>query len=193
MVLTESNFMDLGVLAPDFNLKSSTGQWLSLDDVHQNKPLVVIFICNHCPYVIHIAPALALLANKYQALGVNFVAINSNDTLAYPSDGFEFMELEREKRGYTFPYLFDETQSVAKAYEAACTPDLYVFGVDKRLIYRGQFDQTRPQRISSGNYDSQEEPATGASLASVLDDILSESLITIKSYPSIGCNIKWRL
>lgn len=192
MALTQSTMMTLGSKAPDFSLPATEGNVVSLADFSQAKALVVLFICNHCPYVIHIASALANLAKKYQSEGVAFVAINSNDAAAYPADSFANMKLEREKRGYTFPYLFDETQSVAHSYGAACTPDIYVFDHNQALVYRGQFDDTRPNRISSGNYDSSVNPANGSALAAALDLLLAGKKIPADQYPSMGCNIKWK-
>ncbi|MCR6651039.1 MAG: thioredoxin family protein [Cellvibrionaceae bacterium] len=192
MALTQSTMMTLGSKAPDFSLPATEGNIVSLADFSQAKALVVLFICNHCPYVIHIASALANLAKKYQSEGVAFVAINSNDAAAYPADSFANMKLEREKRGYTFPYLFDETQSVAHSYGAACTPDIYVFDHNQALVYRGQFDDTRPNRISSGNYDSSVNPANGSALAAALDLLLAGKKIPADQYPSMGCNIKWK-
>lgn len=192
MALTQSTMMALGSKAPDFSLLATDGSTVSLADFSQAKALVVLFICNHCPYVIHIAPSLAKLAKEYQEKGVAFVAINSNDTDAYPADSFANMKLEREKRNYTFSYLFDETQAVAQRYGAACTPDIYVFDGDQSLVYRGEFDGTRPNRISSGNYDSSVNPANGASLCKALDLLLAGEKIPEDQYPSMGCNIKWK-
>ncbi|WP_188150075.1 thioredoxin family protein [Teredinibacter waterburyi] len=192
MALTESTMMELHSAAPDFSLPATSGKTLSLADFSKYDALVVLFICNHCPYVIHIAPALAELACDYMEKNIGFVAINSNDTDAYPADSFELMKAEQALRGYPFPYLYDETQAVAKAYGAACTPDLYVFDGARKLAYRGQFDDTRPHRISSGNYDSGKAPANGDSLKIVLDQLLNGEQPPAKQYPSIGCNIKWR-
>lgn len=192
MALTQSTMMALGSKAPDFSLPATDGSIVSLKDFSNAKALVVLFVCNHCPYVIHIAPTLAKLAKEYQEKGVAFVAINSNDTDAYPADSFANMKLEKEKRGYTFPYLFDETQAVAQSYGAACTPDIYVFDGEQGLVYRGEFDGTRPNRISSGNYDSSVNPASGASLRKALDLLLAGEKIPEDQYPSMGCNIKWK-
>lgn len=181
----------LGSPAPDFSLPSTDGPVLGLDDVAQAEALVVLFICNHCPYVIHIAPALAALASEYMERKVAFVAINSNDAEQYPADGFEQMKREKAERGYPFPYLFDENQSVAQAYGAACTPDLYVFDRTRALVYRGQFDDTRPDRISSGNYKSS-NPATGKDLRQALDLLLAGKPLPDAQQPSMGCNIKWK-
>jgi peroxiredoxin len=192
MALTQSTMMALGSKAPDFSLPATDGSIVSLADFSNAKALVILFICNHCPYVIHIAPTLAKLAKEYQEKGVAFVAINSNDTDAYPADSFANMKLEKEKRGYPFPYLFDETQTVAQSYGAACTPDIYVFDDEQSLVYRGEFDGTRPNRISSGNYDSSVNPASGASLRKALDLLLAGEKIPEDQYPSMGCNIKWK-
>lgn len=192
MALTQSNIMALGSPAPDFRLPSTDGQTLSLADFSSAEALVILFICNHCPYVIHIAPALALLANEYQRRGVAFVAINSNDATAHPADSFANMKLEKTQRGYSFPYLFDESQAVAQAYKAACTPDIYLFDKAHTLVYHGQFDDTRPNRISSGNYDSSTNPANGAALRQALDLLLAGQKIPTDHYPSMGCNIKWK-
>lgn len=192
MALTESTMMELGCAAPSFSLPSTDGAQVNLTDFKGKAGLVVLFICNHCPYVIHIAPALAKLAAEYQQKNIGFVAISSNDAASYPADSFELMKEEKAKQGYTFPYLYDESQAVAKAYGAACTPDLYLFDSQYHLVYRGQFDDTRPHRISSGNYDSSAAPATGADLKGALDLLLAGQEIPAKQYPSIGCNIKWK-
>lgn len=192
MSLTQSTMIELGSPAPDFLLPSTEGGNISLRDFEDDKALVVLFICNHCPYVIHIAPALAALAKEYMQKGIGFVAINSNDARAYPADSYDLMKNEKLKRGYPFRYLYDETQEVAKAYGAACTPDIYVFDAQRQLVYRGQFDDTRPHRISSGNYDSQGNPATGKDLRRVLDLVLAGEAVPEEQYPSMGCNIKWK-
>lgn len=192
MSLTQSTMLELGSHAPDFSLLATDETTVSLNDFADNDLLVVLFICNHCPYVVHIAPALATLAKTYLAKNVGFVAINSNDVSMYPADSFDLMKVEKEKYGYEFPYLFDETQSIAKAYSAACTPDIFVFDKERKLVYRGQFDESRPNRISSGNYDSSQSPADGRSLAAALDDLLKGEALTGTQYPSMGCNIKWK-
>ncbi|WP_438865357.1 thioredoxin family protein [Neptunicella sp.] len=192
MSMTPSTMLQLGTPAPDFRLPSTQGQQVSLNDFKQAKGLVVAFICNHCPYVIHIAPRLAELAKEYQQKGIAFVAINSNDTEAYPADNMHNMVLEKQNREYSFPYLLDETQQVAQAYSAACTPDLYLFDRDQKLVYRGQFDSSRPHRISSGNYDSSKNQATGEDLQRALDQLLANQPISVQQLPSMGCNIKWK-
>lgn len=192
MALTRSTMIDLGSPAPDFLLPSTEGGNVSLRDFEDAQALVVVFICNHCPYVIHIAPALAALATQYMEKGIAFVAINSNDVRAYPADSYDLMKVEKIKQGYPFPYLMDETQEVAKAYGAACTPDIYLFDGTRKLVYRGQFDDTRPHRISSGNYDSQDNPATGKDLRRTLDLLLAGEPIPEDQFPAMGCNIKWK-
>jgi len=192
MALTHSNNMAIGSPAPDFHLPSTDGHTLSLADFSSAEALVVLFICNHCPYVIHIAAALAQLAEQYQRKGIAFVAINSNDAEAYPADNFANMKLEKSRRGYSFPYLFDESQETARAYNAACTPDIYLFDKTHKLVYHGQFDDTRPNRISSGNYDSAINPANGAALRQAMDLLLAGESVPVNQYPSMGCNIKWK-
>src|SRR5690606_37839833 len=154
----------LGTEAPDFSLVNVDGRIVSRDDFRDAPALLVIFMCNHCPYVKHVADALAQLAAEYQKRGVATVGINSNDASAYPQDSPEQMIHEAEARGYTFPYLYDETQEVAKAYRAACTPDFFLFDADRRLAYRGQMDDSRPD---SGI------PVTGADLRAALDAVLA--------------------
>jgi peroxiredoxin len=183
MVLTPSTMLPLGTQAPDFSLPNIDGKTVSLRDLRGAPTLLVIFMCNHCPYVKHVADGLAQLARDYQARGVAVVGINSNDTTSHPADSPEQMVHEAETRGYTFPYLFDETQEVARAYRAACTPDFYVFDKDQRLAYRGQMDSSRP---NSG------QPVTGKDLRAALDNVLAGRPASAEQRPSIGCNIKWR-
>ncbi len=183
MVLTPSTMLPLGTAAPDFALPDCANQTVRLADFSQAPALLVAFICNHCPYVKHVAPALAELAREYQARGVAVVGINSNDIEAYPDDSPEKMREEVALRGYTFPYLLDADQQVAKAYRAACTPDFYVFDRQKRLVYRGQMDDSRP-----GNG----QPVTGADLRRALDAVLAGQPAPAEQRPSIGCNIKWK-
>jgi len=192
MALTESTMLALNSQAPHFSLKSTSGELVSLDDFAESSFLVLIFMCNHCPYVIHIADALKSVSDQYMAKGIGFVGINSNDAEAYPADNFESMKLEVSRRGYAFPYLFDEQQDVAKAYGAACTPDLYVLNKDRTLVYRGQFDDSRPHRISSGNYDTSDGQSTGDVLSGVLDILLKGDALSAIQIPSLGCNIKWK-
>jgi peroxiredoxin len=193
MVMTASNMLELGHQAIDFNLPDTDGNQVTLNSFSGSKGLVVAFICNHCPYVIHIAPQLAKIALEYQQQGIAFVAINSNDTVQYPEDDMPHMRIEKQTRGYPFPYLLDETQAVAKAYSAACTPDIYLFNAQHKLVYRGQFDETRPTRISSGNYDSTLHKATGKDLSQAMDALLKNTPINAVQTASIGCNIKWKV
>jgi len=190
MALTESTMLDLGSPAPDFSLPDTDGQVVSKADF-AGQPLLVMFICNHCPYVKHVAPELARLGDDYQGKA-GIVAINANDAENYPEDSPENMKLEKQERGYNFAYLFDETQEVAKAYDAACTPDFFLFDADHRLYYRGQIDDTRPHRIASGNYDQRDGQANGKDLRQAIDALLSGEPAPSPQLPSIGCNIKWK-
>lgn len=183
MVVTPSTMLPLGTSAPDFSLPNVDGKEVSLADFHGAPALLVAFLCNHCPYVKHVADPLAMLAQEYQAKGVAVVGISSNDVSHYPADSPEQMVAEAEQRGYTFPYLYDETQEVAKAYKAACTPDFYVFDKNHTLAYRGQMDASRP---NSGI------PVTGKDLRAALDAVLAGKSPSDDQKPSIGCNIKWK-
>ena len=190
MALTPSNMIALGTPAPDFTLPDTQGNTVKLADF-AGKPLLIMFICNHCPYVIHVAPELARLGKDYgDRLGI--VAIQSNDIVAYPDDGPEQMKEEVVKRGYTFPYVLDEDQSVAKAYSAACTPDFFLFDSAHALAYRGQLDSTRPHRIASGQYDDREGQANGEDLRLAIEQMLAGESVTVQQIPSMGCNIKWK-
>lgn len=183
MVLTPSTMLPLGTKAPDFSLVNVDGRTVSLADFKGKPALVVIFMCNHCPYVKHIANELARFTSEFIAKGVGIVGINSNDVGNYPADSPEQMVAEAEERGYQFPYLYDDTQDVAKAYHAACTPDFYLFDGEQRLVYRGQFDGSRPD---SGI------PVTGADLRAAIEAVLSGKAPAEDQRPSIGCNIKWK-
>lgn len=184
MALTESNMLPIGTVAPSFTLPDTVSdQDISLDDVSGENATVVMFICNHCPYVIHVNEEIIRVVNDYKPKGVGFVGISSNDVENYPQDGPEKMKAHAKEVGYNFPYLYDESQDVAKAYDAACTPDFYVFDEDKRLVYRGRLDNSRP---NSGT------PLTGADLRAALDAVLAGEAVTDKQYPSAGCNIKWK-
>lgn len=183
MVKTASTMLPLGTIAPDFRLPNIDGRTMSLDEIATGKGLVVMFICNHCPFVKHVAPELVRLTKDYEARGIRFVGISSNDVAAYPADSPEMMKQEAAAQGYTFPYLFDETQQVAQAYRAACTPDFYIFDQNKRLVYRGQLDDSRP-----GNG----KPLNGSDLRGALDQLLSNADLPADQRPSIGCNIKWK-
>jgi peroxiredoxin len=182
MALTPSTMVELGTPAPDFSLPDTDGILVSRDDFKSAEALVVLFICNHCPYVKHIAEALAQFARDYQPRNVAVVAINSNDALKYPDDSPEKMKEAIIVHRYTFPYLFDQSQSVAKAYRAACTPDIYVFDKNRRLVYRGQFDSSRPGKGT----------ATGADLRAAVDAVLAGKSPNSNQIASMGCNIKWK-
>lgn len=183
MVRTASTMLPLGTSAPDFSLPDTAGRTVSLADFADSPALLVIFMCNHCPYVQHVADGLAKLAKDYQNRGVAVVGINSNDTATHPDDSPAKMADEVRQRGYTFPYLFDETQQVAKAYRAACTPDFFLFDSQRKLVYRGQMDDSRPQ---SG------VPVTGQDLRRALDAVLAGAPVPEPQKPSLGCNIKWK-
>ncbi len=184
MAQTPSNMLPLGTVASDFNLHDTvSGKMLSLTDLKSNITTVIMFICNHCPYVKHVQHELVRLARDYQARGVSFIAISSNDIVAYPEDSPERMKEVAQQAGYTFPYLFDETQEVAKAYQAACTPDFYIFDGELRCMYRGQLDDSRPKN---------NVPVTGKDLRAGLENILEGKPVSVEQKPSIGCNIKWK-
>lgn len=184
MALTPSTMLELGTLAPDFSLPEPlTGKTVSLNDFARAPGLLVIFMCNHCPYVKHIRHGLAEFAREYQAKGLKIVAISSNDVESHPDDSPEKMVEEVKTIGYPFPYLYDETQEVAQVYQAACTPDLYLFDGDMKLAYRGQFDDSRP-----GN----DKPVTGADLRAAVDALLDGKSISGDQKASMGCNIKWK-
>jgi peroxiredoxin len=184
MAATQSTMdLQVGATAPPFSLPDLDGGTVCLDDFWESRALVMMFLCNHCPFVRHLRRGIAELAREYQQRGVAFVAVASNDVEQYPQDGPEGMAQEREEAGYTFPYLFDETQQVAKAYRAACTPDFFLFDEQRRLAYRGQFDSSRP-----GN----DVPVTGEDLRAALDATLAGQSPPAEQKPSIGCNIKWK-
>ena len=183
MALTPSTMLPLGTPAPDFDLPDTDGKIVSLGDFNGTPALVVAFICNHCPYVQHLREALAEFGHECQAKGASMVAICSNDADHYPDDAPERMAEEKERRGYPFPYLHDATQEVAKAYRAACTPDFYLFDADRKLVYRGQFDDSRP---------GGDTPVTGGDLRTALDAVLAGQTVPEKQKPSTGCNIKWK-
>jgi thiol-disulfide isomerase/thioredoxin len=184
MAETPSNMLPLGTRAASFNLTDTiSGKKVSLDDVKSNIATIVMFICNHCPFVKHVQKELVKLANDYQPKGISFVAICSNDVNKYPDDSPEKMKEVALQLGYSFPYLYDETQEVARAYNAACTPDFYLFNKDLLLVYRGQLDDSRP-----GNTI----PVTGRDIRDSLDNIIAGKLVSTDQKPSIGCNIKWK-
>lgn len=184
MAYTESNMLPLGTAAPDFKLPDTvSGKTLTLHDVSGAKATVFIFSCNHCPYVIHVNPEIVRLSNDYLPKGVGFVAISANDVVKYPADSPDKMKELAAEAGYPFPYLYDETQAVAKAYDAACTPDFYVFDGTLRLAYRGRLDDSRPKT---------DTPLSGRDLRAALDAVLAGEAPVAKQYPSAGCNIKWK-
>ena len=184
MAETPSNMLPLGTKAPDFSLIDTvSGNIIDLIGSKGENGTVIMFICNHCPFVIHVNAELVNIANKYSKKGIGFMAISSNDVVNYPQDGPELMKIHAKKEHYPFPYLYDKTQDVAKAYDAACTPDLYVFDTNLKLKYRGQLDDSRP-----GN----NIPVTGLDLRYALDCLLEDKENIRIQKPSIGCNIKWK-
>ena len=184
MSRTESKMMPLGTTAPDFKLLNTQNDTTpALDALRGVKGTVIMFICNHCPFVKHVNQELSKLAKDYASKGIKCIAISSNDADAYPEDGPEKMKENARAHDFIFPYLYDQTQEVAKAYDAACTPDFYVFDKDLKLVYRGQLDDSRP-----GN----DIPVTGKDLRAALDALINNSKIDANQKPSIGCNIKWK-
>jgi peroxiredoxin len=183
MAATPSTMLELGTPAPPFALPDTEGRAWCVDDFGEAKALLVMFICNHCPYVKHLRGALAELGRELMPRGLGIVAINANDADRYPQDGPAAMKAEREAAGYPFPYLYDRTQQTARAYRAACTPDFFLFDGERRLVYRGRFDASRP---------SNDEPVTGAELRAAVDAVLQGRPVSPEQTPSIGCNIKWR-
>lgn len=183
MARTPSNMLDLGTPAPEFFLpEPASGKSISLD-AFTDKPVLVAFICNHCPYVLHILDEFVSFANSYQEKGLATVAINSNDVENYPDDSPEKMVEIAQAKGFAFPYLYDESQSVAQAYRAACTPDFFLFDQSRKLVYRGQFDASRPRN---------DDPVTGADMRRACDALLAGEAIPGDQIPSLGCNIKWK-
>ena len=185
MALTPTTSIPLGFQAPSFTLPDArTGDALNSGELMQGGPSVVVFMCNHCPFVVHLVDSLVDFAAEYQARGLNFIAISSNDVENYPQDGFEQMRELATEKGFTFPYLYDESQDVARAYDAACTPDFSAFDANGKCVYRGQYDGSRP-----GN----DVPVTGDDLRRVCDALIAgESVPAEGQVPSIGCNIKWK-
>lgn len=185
MSVTPSNMLPLGTKAPDFKLPDAvSGKNISLQKIKSDKATVIMFISNHCPYVVHIQKGLVDVAKEYQQKGIQFIAICSNDIENYPDDAPDKMKHVANKLGYPFPYLFDETQEVAKAYAAACTPDLYVFDKNLTCVYRGRFDDASPGK--------KDVPVTGKDIRAALDAILSGKPVDPDQKPSHGCNIKWK-
>ena len=183
MAETPSTMLELGTAAPHFRLPDPGGKWVSSDDFKDAPAFLVVFLCNHCPYVKHVQAQFAQLAKEYQARGAAIVGISSNDVENYPDDSPAKMAEEIKLAGYTFPYLYDESQEVAKEYQAACTPDFFLFNRDHRLVYRGQFDDSRP-----GNG----KPVTGKDMRAALDAVLAGRPVPSDQKPSVGCNIKWK-
>jgi peroxiredoxin len=183
MVRTPSTMLPLGTVAPDFSLPNVDGRIMSLADAAGPRGTLVMFICNHCPFVKHVADQLAALGRDWMGQGVGVVAISANDVSLHPADSPEQMVREAEDRGYVFPYLYDETQDVAKDYHAACTPDFYLFDADRTLVYRGQLDASRP---------GSEIPVTGRDLRAAIDALLAGKPPVADQIPSLGCNIKWK-
>ncbi|HEY1168414.1 MAG TPA: thioredoxin family protein [Candidatus Limnocylindrales bacterium] len=183
MAATASTMLPLGTGAPDFHLPDSTGRLVSRDDFAGKPALLVMFLCNHCPYVQHVAEEVVRVAGEYQARGVGMVAVSSNDVEQYPDDSPARMAEVATAMGFTMPYLYDETQEVAKTYHAACTPDFFLFDADRRLVYRGQLDGARP-----GNG----VPVSGHDLRAALDAVLADKPVPEPQLPSLGCNIKWK-
>ena len=184
MALTASHMASLGSMAPMFSLPDTQGKIVQLTD-YQQPALLVIFMCNHCPFVVHIHDVLIRWISTYQAQGLAVVAINANDAVKYPQDGPEAMKQMHDTHGYSFPYLFDATQETARAYQAACTPDFFLYNQERKLVYRGQFDASRP---------GSDIPVTGDHLAAACQALLSLGHVpdTISQLPSLGCNIKWK-
>lgn len=184
MALTKSNMLPIGTKAPDFTLPDTiSGQELSLNDLKSDVATVVMFICNHCKYVKHVNSELVKIVEKFKEKGVVFIGISSNDIENYPEDAPEEMKKKAAELGYTFPYMYDESQEVAKAYDAACTPDFYVFDKDLKLVYRGRMDGSSP-----GN----DVPLTGTDLRGALRAVVAGDFVSEIQYPSMGCNIKWK-
>ena len=183
MVRTASTMLPLGTSAPPFSLSDTDGNTVSLEDFAGAKAILVMFICNHCPYVKHVANELKRLSDDYLPKGVAIVGISSNDAENYPDDSPEAMVKEKASRGYEFAYLYDADQSVAQAYSAACTPDFFLFDGEQKLVYRGQLDGSRPKS---------DTPVTGEDLRAAIDAVLSGSSPDASQTPSIGCNIKWK-
>jgi peroxiredoxin len=184
MALTPSNMLALGTAAPEFTLHDViSGREITMNEIVDEKGMLVMFICNHCPYVLHVQEQLVALSVDYQNKGIGIVAISSNDIEVYPEDSPDAMRELAKKWKYSFPYLYDESQQVAKAYDAACTPDFYVYNNNFELVYRGQLDESRP---------GSDIPVTGESLRTALDDLISGNPISEEQHPSIGCNIKWK-
>ena len=185
MSLTPSNMLALGTQAPEFKLLDTiSDNYIDLQSIKGEKGTVIMFICNHCPFVVHVNSMLVDIANSYSKRGIGFIAISSNNAETYPQDGPDKMKLHAKNLNYPFPYLYDETQDIAKSYDAACTPDIYVFDEDLKLVYRGQLDDSRPENGIL---------ITGNDLKYALDCLLNDKENKMQQKPSIGCNIKWKV
>lgn len=184
MAYTESNMLPLGTKAPNFTLPDTiSGEPVTLYKQEPGRATLLMFLCNHCPYVLHVNPEIVRIVAQYEPAGVRFIGISANDADKYPQDGPEKMKIHAEENGYTFPYLYDESQEIAKAYDAACTPDFYLFDDQLSLVYRGRIDRSRP-----GN----EFPLDGSDLRQAIETVLAGKEISPLQYPSAGCNIKWK-
>ncbi|MBU2899736.1 thioredoxin family protein [Maribacter sp. 6B07] len=184
MARTESNMLALGTVAPEFSLMDTVSEkTMNLHAMNGEVGTLIMFICNHCPFVIHVNPEIVKMAKEFQSKGIQFIAISSNDVEKYPEDAPHFMRIKAKAENYTFPYLYDEDQTVAKAYDAACTPDFFLFDNELKLVYRGQLDDSRP-----GNG----LPLTGIDLRNAMENLIKGKEISAIQKPSIGCNIKWK-
>lgn len=184
MARTESNMLALGTVAPEFSLMDTVSEkTMNLHAMNGEVGTLIMFICNHCPFVIHVNPEIVKMAKEFQSKGIQFIAISSNDVEKYPEDAPHFMRIKAKAENYTFPYLYDEDQTVAKAYDAACTPDFFLFDNELKLVYRGQLDDSRPGNGS---------PLTGIDLRNAMENLIKGKEISAIQKPSIGCNIKWK-
>ena len=184
MARTESNMLALGTVAPEFILMDTVSEkTMNLHAMNGEVGTLIMFICNHCPFVIHVNPEIVKMAKEFQSKGIQFIAISSNDVEKYPEDAPHFMRIKAKAENYTFPYLYDEDQTVAKAYDAACTPDFFLFDNELKLVYRGQLDDSRPGNGS---------PLTGIDLRNAMENLIHGKEISAIQKPSIGCNIKWK-
>ena len=184
MARTESKMLALGTVAPEFSLLDTVSEkTMNLHSLNGEKGTLIMFICNHCPFVIHVNPEIVKMAKEFQSKGIQFIAISSNDVEKYPEDAPHFMRIKAKAENYTFPYLYDEDQTVAKAYDAACTPDFFLFDNELKLVYRGQLDDSRPGNGS---------PLTGIDLRNAMENLIHGKVISAIQKPSIGCNIKWK-
>ncbi|WP_340157643.1 thioredoxin family protein [uncultured Maribacter sp.] len=184
MARTESNMLALGTVAPEFSLMDTVSEkTMNLHAMNGEVGTLIMFICNHCPFVIHVNPEIVKMAKEFQSKGIQFIAISSNDVEKYPEDAPHFMRIKAKAENYTFPYLYDEDQTVAKAYDAACTPDFFLFDNELKLVYRGQLDDSRPGNGS---------PLTGVDLRNAMENLIHGKEISAIQKPSLGCNIKWK-